>query len=484
MFYMVGDNNLSDDMIRTLHKVRVAGNANDKVAIYAQFDGPHPMFKSSRFNLQKALPNAQREDYRVDIDHESSATVESIAAFVLACIQGDPENLELFPGTRAKHYALVLSGHGDGIQQRTLLLDDSPEGSLSISDVKTLLDRIKTTSIGKSLDILGFDSCLMNSLEVSYELRDYVHLLVASQGNIPNAGWDISSICAQIDDTGDRFTPHQLAVDVFAQTLKTSNLIFATESGRSADVSVCDLSKLQVTESGPSELLANLESFVSQLNYLFDPEGGLETDKQVPESDKTHIRWVFMNALNSARLNCQKFLSAQSIDLYDFCWILNSELEKALMLLDWAQASSTADTLRARIGVFRAASELLLKSIKENGFVVGGIYSGAESQFANGVSIFFPWTFTASRLIVDSYGKLQFAKDPSGKAWMHLIESVLTRTHRGRRHPKRFFNAPPFNKNSPPFYRGSDTFVEYFRRLGNFVIDPKYPDGDSTQTYN
>ena len=160
MFYMVGDNNLGDEMIRTLSQVYGTDNAD--YALYAQFDGPHPMVKSVRMNIQKK--RAGQDDnstFLKRIENENSASPESIYDFVVACVAGDGN--DTFPGTRARNYALVLSGHGDGIQQRTLMLDESPENSISISQVKGLLGKL-VTDLGVRINVLGFDSCLMNTL--------------------------------------------------------------------------------------------------------------------------------------------------------------------------------------------------------------------------------------------------------------------------------------------------------------------------------
>ena len=43
---------------------------------------------------------------------------------------------------------------------------------------------------GTPLDILGFDSCAMNLVETTYELRETADIIVSPQDFTPDGGWD------------------------------------------------------------------------------------------------------------------------------------------------------------------------------------------------------------------------------------------------------------------------------------------------------
>ena len=47
-----------------------------------------------------------------------------------------------------------------------------------------------SASLGKPIDIVGFDACLMSMLETAYAFRKSSSLLVASEELEPGAGWD------------------------------------------------------------------------------------------------------------------------------------------------------------------------------------------------------------------------------------------------------------------------------------------------------
>ena len=50
------------------------------------------------------------------------------------------------------------------------------------------------TAIGKKIDILGMDACLMTMVEVAWQLRDSVEILVGSEIEEPNDGWPYAEI--------------------------------------------------------------------------------------------------------------------------------------------------------------------------------------------------------------------------------------------------------------------------------------------------
>src|SRR5690606_5837113 len=89
----------------------------------------------------------------------------------------------------AEHYALVLSDHGaswpgvgaDGSSNNDTLTVPELEKALA-----TALDGL---AIG-TLDMVGFDACLMATYEVASALAPYADRLVASQELEPGHGWD------------------------------------------------------------------------------------------------------------------------------------------------------------------------------------------------------------------------------------------------------------------------------------------------------
>ena len=120
----------------------------------------------------------------------------------------DPENsidpdvmerimLDAFLAYPAQSYGLVMSSHADGwlpfpeIQMRSFGVEVEDNGksikSINIVDLALVLERV-TKKMGSKLDYLLFDACLMQSVEVAYELRHSVNFLIGSPAEIPVAG--------------------------------------------------------------------------------------------------------------------------------------------------------------------------------------------------------------------------------------------------------------------------------------------------------
>ena len=115
---------------------------------------------------------------------------------------GDPETLvnftlwtvENFP---AKKYATVLWNHGAGFWG--ICWDDAYEDRLMMPDLRSAFDNI-TRSMGRRLDLIGFDACLMAHASVMYEIKDYADIGVASGLVEPWDGWPYDRILRPLAD--------------------------------------------------------------------------------------------------------------------------------------------------------------------------------------------------------------------------------------------------------------------------------------------
>ena len=93
----------------------------------------------------------------------------------------------------ADHYVLLLGGHGAG--WKGLLPDDtSGDDYLYMNELKTALDSINILT----LDILGFDCCMMAMVEVGYQIRLTVDYMVASEEL--DIGWDYEDIFTHLQN--------------------------------------------------------------------------------------------------------------------------------------------------------------------------------------------------------------------------------------------------------------------------------------------
>ena len=116
---------------------------------------------------------------------------------------GNPETLAWFISKTvenypAEHYALILWNHGDN--WHGFGWDETDHDYLSIAEIKEVLSNATI-----SVDILGFDACLMSSIEVTYtlSLTGKVHIIVASEEYIPGYGWPYDKVLEKLVENPD-----------------------------------------------------------------------------------------------------------------------------------------------------------------------------------------------------------------------------------------------------------------------------------------
>ncbi|MET4576093.1 clostripain-related cysteine peptidase [Ottowia thiooxydans] len=90
----------------------------------------------------------------------------------------------------AERYMLMMWDHGGGYFGfgKDENFPDGP-GVMSISALANALSSAQKTS-GIKLDYIGFDACLMATVEVAHRLQPYARFLGASQELEPGSGWD------------------------------------------------------------------------------------------------------------------------------------------------------------------------------------------------------------------------------------------------------------------------------------------------------
>lgn len=87
----------------------------------------------------------------------------------------------------------------DRQNERAVLFDDGSGQSIDTLELERVGVEI-AAAIGKPLELLGMDACLMGNLEVAYQLRHVVRHLVASPELVPGHSWPYAAIYGQLKD--------------------------------------------------------------------------------------------------------------------------------------------------------------------------------------------------------------------------------------------------------------------------------------------
>ncbi len=155
---------------------------------------------AKRWHLTPELP--EKSTCVLEIRDKDFYLIDSRPAVNMA----DPATLTMYldfcyENYPAESYGLILWDHGGGpivgygSDEFFLNKSKSCTDLLTMSELVQALD---DSPFGKNnkLSFIGFDACMMSTLEVAWLLRDYAEYLVASEEVEPGAGWDYSFLGA------------------------------------------------------------------------------------------------------------------------------------------------------------------------------------------------------------------------------------------------------------------------------------------------
>lgn len=442
MVYMAGDNNLSEDMITALNELN-AGHASaskpaggnpptaSKINFFIEFDPSHPTAETERFFIgEKAMSNGtvSRSDIFTPLSDpiKSFDKIEdSIKNFVIDGIAAYP----------AKRYALIISGHSDAFQGRTLLLDENPAGTATLKTLNIKIREALDAALpsGELLDILGFDSCVMNTLEVTYEFRDVTKYWVGSQGSIPNYTWDYRGIGSELAKI-TAFDPTDIIRIIIEQTRDFNHRY--SINGRSIDIS-----GFKVSDLFEPQFVDDIKELIDALNaYLLIPFLILLLDqyqKQPSFDEKLDFtRFSLLRMLVLVHWKCQNNMHNQSVDFLDFCECLEDACRQ-LITETKENADSEASLTESAQFLIAASDNILTKCsiaiAKIKNAYTKGACIGADQRFSNGFSMFLPWSFMAYGMSKKNYEELDFIKNTDvGKSWKNFVIFLTVLTQRPR----------------------------------------------------
>ena len=384
MVYLAGDNSLSNAGGKDIEEMRSVGSA-EGVHVVAQFDQRNHGCR--RYCLQRNGCN----EFVDDLGKADSGSPQVLNDFVDWAMSNYPSN----------RYALILWSHGSGwepdeverLAASTNILNFETEATTAIfpsfyrniffsSTMRKLLDNSSLTKaickddgsghsldtielgnvlfkvaskIGRPLDLLGMDACLMSNFETAYQVAPYVQYMVASEESEPSDGWPYDAILGKLT-RNPQMLPQELAfemVSAYAEFYK--NKVYKTKS----------LTQTALNLSKVAETAEKLDALANALVA------------HMPEADKELI----MAQTKSASFYFDK--------LWDISHLLE-ELQK-----------TTSDQ-----SVIKASKDVrtCLESGPES-FIIAESNLGLKVQKCCGVSIYLPF-----KGLSRYYSELEFAK--------------------------------------------------------------------------
>jgi hypothetical protein len=204
------DEILEEDMFIDLNEAELVGST-DRVKIVAQmdrydgaFEGDGDWTTAKRFLIEQDDDLEQINSPELaDLGEVNMADADTLIDFVTWAAEAYP----------ADNYVLIMSDHGAGWPGGWNDPDPPTSGrddialAESFGDMLFLMEMgdafkqiLATTNIGQ-FELIGFDACLMSSIEVYSAIAPYARYAVASQEVEPSLGWAYAALLGRLSDS-------------------------------------------------------------------------------------------------------------------------------------------------------------------------------------------------------------------------------------------------------------------------------------------
>lgn len=277
---------------------------------------------------------------------------------------GVPETLERFirygkEEYPAERYGLIFWNHGagsvNGFGYDELHTDDP---SLSIKEIQDGL-RTSYSCDPQKFDFIGFDACLMATLETAHSLAPYAEYMIASQELEPGGGWDYRQVISTLDPDSDIS-----AEDAYRTIAESFISNYAENVGEQVTLSVIRLDRINALSSSVEDFIKGKKEKLS---------GGLG-----------RINTDYYQTLSTARARTKSFgmpaftfYGPDMVDVMDLCQNLADEKD---------------DESLANI-----------RACLSDAVVCNTISSNLKEENICGLSIYFPYYNTQTANKLDEY---------------------------------------------------------------------------------
>ncbi|MBQ7687583.1 MAG: hypothetical protein IJT27_00050 [Clostridia bacterium] len=185
---------------------------------------------------------------------------------------GEADTLADFLVWGQTHYAakdsmLILWDHGAGAAKGVCYDENYAYDPLTLKELKAALE---SASLKNKFDLIGFDACLMASVETAYFVYDHARYMVASEEIEPSGGWDYKTVCEAFSAGGDPIATGKAICDAYIKKCAEKNKLFAT-------LSLFDLSKTPMLMNQCSAAMEYIENYARKADYFSEVLNAMRT---------------------------------------------------------------------------------------------------------------------------------------------------------------------------------------------------------------
>jgi len=389
MIYMGGDNTLSSFVSLDINEIEQglydsvqAGNdtvLNDvKVLILADRSG------SADTTLYLAAPDNTSTVASTVITDSDDVYISGYEPNM-----ADPDTLQHFISYSMTKYpseynALVIWDHGGGV--KSIDVSDVPSREIIEDDGDYLyMNELQTALSGAlgsgSLDIIGFDACIMGEVENAYEVRNQADYFVASMAEEWGYGWDYELIFDNFTTAGNFPTPAQMADilvtqfrdSTYSETVYYPNTMTAVKTSAMADLKTQIDSLAGLIHSDGLNAQTEFQSQRDASVFYYEPPRPIG-DTFVDSEDDTYEQYILVNPY---------------YDIYDFC--TNIAASSVFSAEVKTQAQNVLDALAAAVVATYGSSTSVDSYYTATREPLGlDYYQTTDSSAVRGLSILIP----------------------------------------------------------------------------------------------
>lgn len=284
----------------------------------------------------------------------------------------------------ADHYALILSNHGGGSRKKSLTDEKAQKTNVfkeicvdetDDDDALYMGEISNVLSSAESVDLLGFDACLMSSVEVAYQFRNdssnsgfKANYMIASAPPEGADGWDYYNIFQRLQaksgDNGEDdqtlggmekyYDPASLTAETFGAIIVEEQRD-STKYDSSQSLTCSDLSKVRAVKDAVDSLAKKLNSEKVDMENLRGYGSIIPLLNYFDETDENE--WILF----------------PFFDLYNLAKAINES------------TNFNDEVKNDALNVMNAVDAMVLYSFANSNFNIFGFETGKS-----GVHIFFP----------------------------------------------------------------------------------------------
>ena len=277
----------------------------------------------------------------------------------------------------AKHYCFSFWNHGSGWKDKNdaasvlkgISYDDSSHNHISTNDLTVALAEANKI-LGKKIDMLCFDACLMQMVEVAYAAKDHVDYMVGSEETEPGKGAPYDDILKTLKKG---MGPKEFAINWV-------NAFGDSYNGGSQGKAKSTQSALEMSK---------LPQFIDAINGF--AKVGMAKD--------------YSRFFRQMNVYTQKYAYPDNMDLLHFVELMTEPT--GLNSLEELKKQYVDEALKTAIKKLQAAGKQL---------IIANRFTTPEAQESKGIAIFFPTSYYCPWL----YQDLAFAKET---LWDDMIEA-------------------------------------------------------------